>query len=355
MARATQPIEVTNFVAGLVTDASPLTFPDNASLDEENFVLNIDGSRDRRLGLDYESSFETLNSGQANLSTSDVGRSAYKWDNAGGDADKSLLVVQFGSRIDILDLDSQPVSSGFITSFDFGTAYTDIFSYAEVDGLLVVANGNQDIPILTYDGTTVTSQTFRLTVRDMFGVYDEYGGEDLMSGSNTQTRPTSQSDEHVYNLRNQGWAIPRKNANTESVIDPITAYRSADSNKFPSNADSVAYAMYADPNDGDDRVGNRFFPAEVNNNPVGSTRSAQGHYIIDLFNRGASRLSEVDKSHNRYSQLNFDLTSLPDDKSEGGVSVVAEFAGRAWYAGFSGKVTNGDERSPTAHMASWVW
>ncbi len=43
-----------SFIKGLVTEASPLTFPENASIDEQNFVLNRDGSRSRRLGIDYE-------------------------------------------------------------------------------------------------------------------------------------------------------------------------------------------------------------------------------------------------------------------------------------------------------------
>ena len=42
-----------SFVKGLITEASPLTFPENASIDEKNFVLNRDGSRSRRLGVDY--------------------------------------------------------------------------------------------------------------------------------------------------------------------------------------------------------------------------------------------------------------------------------------------------------------
>jgi len=50
-----------SFVAGLNTDASPLNFPDNFSSDEENFVLNIDGSRERRLGLALESSGQVIN------------------------------------------------------------------------------------------------------------------------------------------------------------------------------------------------------------------------------------------------------------------------------------------------------
>jgi hypothetical protein len=57
MARQTSVLEINKFILGLVTDANPLTFPENASLEEENFVLNIDGSRRRRLGMDYEESF----------------------------------------------------------------------------------------------------------------------------------------------------------------------------------------------------------------------------------------------------------------------------------------------------------
>ena len=53
MAKAINAAEFSTFVAGLITDASPLTFPNNASLDEVNFELNRDGSRNRRLGMDF--------------------------------------------------------------------------------------------------------------------------------------------------------------------------------------------------------------------------------------------------------------------------------------------------------------
>ena len=52
-----------SFVKGLITEANQLTFPDNASIDESNFVLNRDGSRTRRLGLDYENDFGIVNTG----------------------------------------------------------------------------------------------------------------------------------------------------------------------------------------------------------------------------------------------------------------------------------------------------
>jgi len=78
----TQPVEKSyyTFVAGLNTDASPLNFPDNFSSDEENFILNLDGSRQRRKGLALETGGQSIttnttvmyNSG-ATLTVIDVG------------------------------------------------------------------------------------------------------------------------------------------------------------------------------------------------------------------------------------------------------------------------------------------
>ena len=56
MAQAEINREYLTFVKGLITEASALSFPENASIDEDNFVLNRDGSRQRRLGFDYEES-----------------------------------------------------------------------------------------------------------------------------------------------------------------------------------------------------------------------------------------------------------------------------------------------------------
>lgn len=60
MARQTAKAEVNSFVKGLITEASALTFPENASLDEDNFVLKRDGSRQRRLGMDLEEDYKTV-------------------------------------------------------------------------------------------------------------------------------------------------------------------------------------------------------------------------------------------------------------------------------------------------------
>ena len=61
MANIKEDVQNNTFVQGLITEASPLAHPKNASSDEINFKLNRDGSRDRRLGIDFEDGF-VLNS-----------------------------------------------------------------------------------------------------------------------------------------------------------------------------------------------------------------------------------------------------------------------------------------------------
>ena len=49
--------KVTNtFIKGLITEAGELTFPADASVDELNCLLERDGSRKRREGIDFEQS-----------------------------------------------------------------------------------------------------------------------------------------------------------------------------------------------------------------------------------------------------------------------------------------------------------
>lgn len=54
MARQKFAKDFNTFVRGLITEASQLTFPDDASLDERNFVLDKDGGRRRRFGMELQ-------------------------------------------------------------------------------------------------------------------------------------------------------------------------------------------------------------------------------------------------------------------------------------------------------------
>ena len=47
---------VNTFIKGLITEAGELTFPEDASIDELNCLLERDGSRRRRLAVEVEAS-----------------------------------------------------------------------------------------------------------------------------------------------------------------------------------------------------------------------------------------------------------------------------------------------------------
>lgn len=343
------------FNAGLITDASPLTTPDNSSLDEDNFVLNIDGSRNRRLGMDYETDYQIIDSAVGYTDANQIGIRSFKWQNAGGDPEKYIQVVQVGNTLDFFDMDSVAISQGYFHTESFPTSPLDVkFSFATVDGLLVAVNGDKDIYIFEYTApTTITRSTKRLFIRDFFGVDDIISGNDITRGTEVSNRISTFSENHIYNLRNQSWGVPRPSSSSEVAADPIGHFFTVSGGLYPSNSDSVGYSLYADAADPEDRILERFFADDLYKNPIGTTRAAQGYFIIDALDRGASRLNEMNKNDARYPALTYSITSLNTDSTPGGATQVSEFAGRIFYGGFTGEVIDGDGHSPK--LSSYIF
>lgn len=173
MPRQHVPVEQNTFVAGLVTEASPLTFPPNASLDEENFILDKKGSRSRRLGMDLEQDFEVINTTVTVPSDGNLKVGSFKWENVGGDPAKIFIVVQIHQQIFFFDSSITPLSSGLVGTWDYGLSQTiKKFSYACVDGMLVVVTGRKDIDTFKWENNQLTILSKRLKIRDFFGVTD---------------------------------------------------------------------------------------------------------------------------------------------------------------------------------------
>lgn len=349
-------MEVNRFVAGLVTDASPLTSPENSSYDEDNFVLNIDGSRSRRYGMDYEFNFSNIQTDIAGSGEVAMGVTSYRWDNAGGDPSISILVIQLSNEIRFFNLDEADISISprlFHTEVMPNAGLSMKASYAVVDGVLVVVNGSKEVYLFDYDvdANTISLQSRKLLIRDLFGVEDIYEGIDIGRGQDMQTRPANYTFAHLYNLRNQSWGVPRIRGNDEEFEDPVTIFNSANS-VWPSNTDTVTEALYADPNDTDDRLIDRFFAEDLFKNPLGTSHAPMGYFIIDALDRGTSRLSQEANNRARHPQITVAVETLPEDSTPGGPLCVTEFSGRIFYAGFPGKVLNGDSHSPK--MSSYI-
>jgi hypothetical protein len=353
MTRQINALEVSTFVGGLITEASPLTFPANASLDEDNFILNRDGSRNRRLGMDFEDGHVSIPTNIAIPADGNIATTSVRWNNAGGNPDKSLIVVQIGNQLKVFDTATNPISNNEIYDTTFIEVGVDKpFSYAIVDGTLVVVTGRKAISILKYINGTITLTDDILRIRDQFGVTDIVSGVNLRQGNGITIRPTVRTDAHIYNLRNQTFAQPRKIIDGEILQDPIVTFQNAATTAYPSNSDAVTFALYPDTQDSDDRLSERFNAKDIVSSPVGTYPAPKGYFIIDAMARGQSRLQEIQKLMAQYAQLTVPVNALHGDTTPGGPTVVCEYAGRLFYAGFSGETIDPDDNSPK--MSSYV-
>lgn len=348
MPRQTMPAEVSTFVKGLITEASPLTFPENASLDELNFVLNKDGSRQRRLGMEFKAGSVDLTLPVTTISGLKI--NTFKWENVGGDPVKTATVLQCGKSIYIID--SSYPGGTFEQSFVVGTSDTLDISMTSVDGVLVCVSGDKEITAIDYRDGVYTKSIQTLMVRDLFGVEDVTSGKDLLSPEYLEYRPTTLTSEHTYNLRNQTYAIPRFTGDTDAITDLIFEFHRESVDNYPSNADSVLPFFYSNPSDEDNREVERYFAREAVINPLGSFPAPRGYFVIDALERGKGRLDAILRLKERHPENVYDVTSLPQDKTPGGASVVAQFAGRVFYGGFSGDIVDGDALSP--RLTSYV-
>jgi len=317
--------------------------------------INRDGSRSRRLGFSPETSYVSVDTGITEDATKELGRSQFRWAGPGGYSSEEFLVVQIGNYLAVHTLNTNSISSGKIYEKTFGASrYSVNFSYASVDGFLVVVTGRKDVLLLGYDGTNVTESTFRLKVRDFWGVAANPGGTDFSNPDSHQTRPSVIGNKYLYNLRNQTWALPRVRSQVDppEVADPIQRFYSGSGDtEYPSYSDSLVPFVY--PNTAlSNKTVERFWAENSYLTKPSTTAAPKGYFIIDLLNRGASRLSQEAKLRSDNPELVLSVNTLPDDTTAGGATVAESYAGRVWYSGFSGELTDGDSQSP--RLSSYV-
>lgn len=328
------------FVRGIITEAGPLTFPENASIDEDNFILNHDGSRKRRLGMDYEDNYQLHDTGIAKADIARLAISSHYWGNVADNASISFSVVQFGSKLYIFDASKISITNNLIGVFDFTSkksTYSTTVGEARIQttfgtGIFIVTSKEINPFYLSYDTTTSTfsSTNINIKIRDFFG---------LTEATETSYRPTTLTATHRYNLFNQGWPSTTYAGhineagtiiNTVSVRNPISLTFLVLA-AYPSNADLISLARRDALASGGDAYIRYYEPDLLNKLDIGNTPAPKGHFIIDAFDRGASRIS----------QSGFPLAG--SDYEKGRPQTTAFFAGRAFYSGIeSSSVTTND-------------
>lgn len=321
--------QINNFVSGLITEASPLSFPPGASLDEANMKLLRDGSRERRLGLDYEDDYALVATG---LTADEIATSRqhfFRWSNPSGSTEVELGVIQIGTTLTFVDLFTANPSANVMNqgvSIDASSVSTVLddrvrFDFTIVNDNLLVVSAGLDTPfLLSYDEANdiVSAETSRLKIRDLYGVDD---------GLEVNERPGSITEDHKYNLRNQGW---NKDIVTTCGTDPLDC-TNAKLNVYPSNSDTWSLGKIADVTDADI---DKYEPETLEKNSFDLGRAARGHFVIDLYNRGQSRAEESDANP----------TSA--DREVGRVSTAAAYGGRVFYSGIQSKVVGKNTLSP---------
>lgn len=337
MPRQKTNLEINTFVKGLITEAGPLTFPENASLEDVNFILNRDGSRQRRFGMDFETNAVQKSLGYDVLAAATTNINSAVWKNPIGDGSLDIAVVQVNDELFFFDnsaasISNAPLNGG--SSITISSLSGNDATFASIQGNLLVTNGSRYPTLLTYDSATqlVSSDTITIQIRDLFGVEDNYA-VDLRSGS--------LSVAHEWNLRNQGWPATFNCSKTEdgdgrTFSDPVSYCRS-EQNVYPANSDLLWAAKISTAKE-PEAVGS-FWPAELYKNLFGTTPAPKGSAVLDLFERGASRIS---LNLNRLTNE----ASLPQDETLGSVSNVGFYSGRVFYAITETGLTGGDANSP---------
>lgn len=308
MARQKVEVVENDFRGGLMTEATGIAFPPNACTLTENMEHESVGHVKRRLGFDYENPYsETTAPGVERVIT------GHTWHNVEGDGSLTIRVQQIASTLHFwICYANQSVSenklSATIDLNDYRSS-NDVMpehnecSFASSNGRLIVCHPECEPFYVTYDldTDTLSDNEIVVEIRDRVGLDD---------GLDVTERPTASkgtlSDEHYYNLLNQGWA-----ENDETQLD---AWDTAFSH-MPSNADVWWY--YRD-------TSNVFDTGTVGNESIGNYPAPKGHYILNVHYQDRSTASGIS---------GLDVVSTGTKR----VSKVAFFHNRVFYGGLASR------------------
>lgn len=327
MARATANKLYRNFVKGLITEASELTYPENACFDLDNCVIEQKGNIRRRLGIDYEEASHPSHFG-LNTPTTHVFKE-YTWNSVATRPGLDFLVTQTDEVVRFYDANAVPISSALKT-FDINMlnylapnvtlqqAQTCELEFFSGKGYLWIVGKRFEPLIVSYDPLTdaITVQPLFILIRDFTGVDD---------GLANDTEPATLSVPHHYNLLNQGWVNPNNTGAGASQLvwdsfgnpgvqgspgnSPITDYF-AHASRYPGNNKQWWIARHS--------TSNAFQPSRLETLYFGTSRAPRGHFILNAFYKDRSAVST--------------LAGIPVESTDARPTSGTFFSGRAWYA-----------------------
>ena len=301
---------VNTFVKGLITEASELTFPPDASVDELNCDLRRDGSRRRRLAATVESNNFLSTFTVATTTRFHSGN----WDNVGGQAGLEFLVLQVGSTLRFYNKTTPPYSSHQITQTVDLSSYEVVggvgaanvnCQFASINGALVVTSPAINTIYIERDNITeaLTTTQINFRIRDFEWLGDK-------STYTTGIATASASVQRKYDTANSGWSGLKGSA-------ALTTYTTAKLQYPP-----LTLPWYS----GKDSSGN-FSVTEWEKVFSGTSLIGNGTYVLDFFNKDRSLASGI--------------VGIPADIETSRFKSVESFAGRIFYAGLESAKNTG--------------
>lgn len=319
------------FIKGLVTEVSPLTFPENSALDISNLILERSGKVSRRLGMEFETAFAYKDSGYLVPSLANTKISYHSWPTPSGHSEIHLGVVRVRDKFWFMDTLTENPSANFVLGglpiVIPGLANSNIDITIIHNNLVVVSKDLYYPKIFIYrNSSLIEVSDIEIKLRDIWGVED---------GIPIQTRPVTLSDSHHYNLINQGW-----NGYTWTTcgtgINSIACTKNV-LGIYPAHCDLWTLGKDAD-------IGtpsyHKYNPELMSRQGIRNNWVAKGMSIIDIYERGPTRVTAASTHGLSVS------ASLPLDRETGRLSTVASFAGRLFYSGVISNITQGDALSP---------
>ena len=288
---------VNTFIKGLITEASELTFPENASVDELNCSLERDGTRRRRKAVTLEENnvlSDVVVPEGALVQTLD-------WPNVAGQLNLEFLVVQVNNNIYFYEKSTDPLSANkYAGSVNLNTYSAsnnlspsdERIQVTALNGYLIVASPAINTFYLKFN---VNSESFTGTVISFKERDFEWQGTDLEVTSEYFSNDSTPSVERRYDARNVGWG---------QGGGPAT-YTNA-----------LTHAWYT----GKDANG-VFNETDWEEIYTGSSLAANGHFVLDVFNK-----------------VRYGLTT---EVETGRFRSVAAYAGRVFYAGIDSAKNGG--------------
>ena len=295
---------VNTFIKGLITEASELTFPENASVDELNCSLGRDGTRRRRKAVTLEDNHvlsDVVVPEGALVQTLD-------WYNVAGQVNLEFLVVQVNNILYFYEKSTDPLSANkYSGSVDLNThSASNNLSPSEervqvtsLNGYLIVASPAINTFYLGFNTSTeaFTATSISFKERD----FEWQGSDNEVTDAyfdEVSTTPFGYANyARRYDTYNVGWTGTKGSA-------ALTAYQNSSSGLWP----PLTHGWYS----GKDANG-AFNASDWKEIYTGSSLASNGHFVVDVFSKVR--------------------TGLTTEVETGRFRSVAAYAGRVFYSG----------------------